>query len=238
MSRFYRKSGQTEAISVVMIMGIIIALVFVAYVWGIPLIEKRETMAEFESAKAFALNVHDKIVEIANSHTGSYRFDLNGKNVKLIPLGKTGADFPENTLAIQFFVKQPLIAFEGAEDPALEGYIYLGAPSYSDTVRDVGTYGESSPGLISMKQERLGSTYTETIKMTFRPLITSGQPERAYKIALKNTDSANPTAVKEGHSQILISFKGIDVGKDITYGTPPNQKTVKGTVTNIEVEVV
>ncbi|MFC2143859.1 hypothetical protein ACFLQO_00650 [Candidatus Aenigmatarchaeota archaeon] len=50
-------SGQTQTLSLVLITGIVIAMIGMAYAWGMPLIQKRTTITEYSTAENFILEL-------------------------------------------------------------------------------------------------------------------------------------------------------------------------------------
>ncbi len=63
--------GQSEVITFVMLGGVVISLVGAAYMWGAPLTEKRSSMAEAESVRAFFEVLNKKITDMSQTCTGS-----------------------------------------------------------------------------------------------------------------------------------------------------------------------
>ncbi len=59
--------GQQEALSVVLISGILIGVVGSVYFWGIPLIQKNKDVSLLESSEAFMRQLDIKIKSIANN---------------------------------------------------------------------------------------------------------------------------------------------------------------------------
>ena len=63
-------------VSTVVIAGIIISLLGASYLWAIPMIEKRVTINDYNLVEGFMLDLNEKIVEIANSGSGTSRIDI------------------------------------------------------------------------------------------------------------------------------------------------------------------
>ena len=83
--------GQTEAISMVLVSGIVISLVGAAYFWGMPMIDKRSAATEFTSAANMMDSINEKIISIASSGGGSVELDLS-KPLTLVPYGAMGVE--------------------------------------------------------------------------------------------------------------------------------------------------
>ncbi len=63
--------GQSEVVTFVMLGTVVVTLVGAAYMWGAPLTEKRSSLAESESIRAFFDVLNSKILQIAQTCTGS-----------------------------------------------------------------------------------------------------------------------------------------------------------------------
>jgi hypothetical protein len=99
--------GQTQAVTTVLITGVILASVVSAYVWGVPLIEKREGQAEVQSLESSMMRVEETIDSVAESGQGTSRdveLDLDRGNIKVnstenfiqISTTASGASYPQN----------------------------------------------------------------------------------------------------------------------------------------------
>ncbi len=64
---FRWSKGQQEALSAVLISGILIGVVGSVYFWGIPLIQKNKDIALLESSEAFMRQLDEKIKSVANN---------------------------------------------------------------------------------------------------------------------------------------------------------------------------
>jgi len=184
--------AQMSVISVVLISGIVIALVGAAYMWGVPLIEKRSVMAEFQTAKSFVFNLNERMVDIANSGAGRESMDIPNGLVRVIPENSNDPD--NNSIILEFGVNQPMVFNQTP--------VYLGGATFEDVINEVGTYGISSPGVISMTSVKDPLGYIMKIKLHFRELDTKTVPQRGYKIVLDTPTSA----IETGTSTITVSF--------------------------------
>lgn len=62
--------GQTQAVTAVMMTGIIVAGVVSVYVWGVPLVEKRQERAELESLESTIFEVENAIDRVSSNGKG------------------------------------------------------------------------------------------------------------------------------------------------------------------------
>ena len=100
--------GQTQAVTAVLTTGVIVGAVASAYVWGIPLIEKRQGQAEINSLESSVLEVESAIDSVSDSGEGSresvelglqngaVRVNATGNYIEITAYA-SGAQYPVNT---------------------------------------------------------------------------------------------------------------------------------------------
>lgn len=179
--------GQTNAISIILVTGIVVGLVGTAYFWGLPLIEKRSTITKFTTAETFAKKLNEKIIDIANSDSGHKTLDIPFGAIKVVPYSP-GEE--SNYILFEFEVSQPLVLNSSI--------VYLEEATFEDVTSEVGVFGISSPSVLSMESEPFGDEFKIKIKIQYRELDSS-DPRKGYKIVL---DSIKKT----GNSKITISY--------------------------------
>jgi len=173
------RKGQVEMISVVLISGIIISLVGFAYMFGMPLIEKRSTITQYGSAVKFMEDLDKKIVEMARSCTTQ-----KGCDEKLTaPLsGQIRVDQKANSITYEFPVSQPLLT----KDVIMLNTINPG---------EFTPYGET-PGKLTMEGYSVpGAGYRLKFVLHYRELYNEEQ-KKSYKISLapESPQAANGTS--------------------------------------------
>lgn len=175
MSRKARKA-QVQTITLVLIGGIIISLVGIAYTWGKPMIDKRSVMSQFTSGRKFMEDLNGKIVDIA----GTCSFEGGcGETLKLPFPGALSIDEGNNSITYELMVSEPLLTDE-------EILINTGNPG--EHVH----YGET-PGVISLKGDREGSgLYTLRYELHYREL-SRHDPARGYVIELAKDGTGKGT---------------------------------------------
>jgi len=220
-------SGQVQSISLVIVSGIVIALVGVAYFWGMPLIEKRTTVTEVKSAKSFISELNEKLTELVKTGAGRAEIDVPNKLIRLVPADST--DPENNSIIMEFVVDQPMIYPNTT--------VYLkdfgcekekdGPTFIKEFTTCVGLYGTNSPDIISLKEiADVEGKFIMKIKLHYRELDTE---ERGYKIQLcpAKTDCETP---QTGKSKIRLSFnKNI-----ILPNAAANGKDLVATYINVE----
>jgi len=184
---FPSKKAQSEAITLVLVAGIVIGLVGLAYSWGKPLIDKRSVLTDYTTAVQFMKELDKKIVEIAGScsSAGSCEYSLN------IPKGIISFDDTSNSIVYILTTNQPLVT---------KDTLLLNTADNNT----VSKYGET-PGVISFKGENIGSgNYRLIFYLKYREL-DSNAPFKGYLIKLKGSEK------KDGTSKIIISYAGSQV---------------------------
>jgi len=181
------RKAQTEAITLVLISGIVIALVGFAYTWGRPMIDKRSTVSQFTSAVKFMEDLDKKIVGMA----GSCSFEGACEETLVLPVaGVIAIDEANNTIIYTVQVTQPLIT---------KGEVLFNTADNASVAR----YGET-PGVISLRGESQPGQqiiYNLVFSLRYREL-DSDEPWRGYKIQLLETQK------KSGNNKIIFSYSG------------------------------
>lgn len=205
------RKAQTQAITLVLISGIVISLVGIAYMWGKPMIEKRSVMTQFTSALRFVEDLDKKIADMA----GTCSFEGACEESFELPVpGLIRLYAANNTITYEFQVNQPLIT----KDEVLFNTINNGS---------VARYGET-PGVISLKGEELTTgTYSLRFSIRYREL-DSNEPPRSKGYIIKLIEFGTTS----GNNRIIISYGGSE--------TQPEQAYNKGdlVISKIKVKMI
>jgi len=186
------RKAQAEVVTIVLISGIVIALVGVAYMWGVPLISKRTAVTDFLSAEDFAVKLSDKIVDIANSGSGEATLTIPKGVIRVIDFDPDDLRNPDkNSLVLETVVSQPLL---------LGNSVVL----KTNVLGENATYGEAEPRIINLSSQSFGQEYKLIFKLHFRELDTRNQPLKGYLIALEE-------GTITGNSQVAVSYAGTEV---------------------------
>ena len=179
---------QVSPITIILVSGIVISLVGVTYMWGAPLIEKQSIKTRFSAGSSFIKSLDNAIVDIANS---------GGSTEMSIPFGLAVVE-PDgsqdgNSITFQFSSSQPLLSSNATT--------YLGDVSYEDIANEVGIFGKSRPGIISLSSHTTGQGVLVTMKLHYREL-DSTIPLNGYRISLSKSGRGS------GSSKITITSEG------------------------------
>lgn len=190
------RKAQSEAITLVLVTGIIIALVGSAYMWGKPMIDKRSIITQFTSAVRFMEDLDSKIVNMA----GTCSFEGACEESLTLPVaGSITLDEPGNALVYTFPISQSLMSGEGE--------VLFNTADNNTVAR----YGET-PGVISLRGENAGSgNYNLVFRLRYREL-DSQEPWRGYKIQLLKSGQ-----ITTGASRILLSYAGPQTQQGAAY---------------------
>jgi hypothetical protein len=187
-----KPKAQTEVITLVLISGIVIGLVGVAYMWGLPLISKRTAVTDFLAAEDFVVKLNDKIVDVANSGSGEATLTIPKGLIKVRPYNQTNFRDPDaNSLILEVVINQPLI---------LGNSVVL----KTNVLGENATYGEAEPRIINLSSQSYGSDYKLIFSLHFRELDTRNEPLKGYLIAVQQ-------GTVTGTSRVVISYAGTEV---------------------------
>lgn len=182
---------QSNVISLIIIAGMIIALVGAAYVWAVPLIEKRATVTDYEIVERFMLDLDQEIVKIANTGSGVSTIDIPRGVLTLQPHDISSP--VKNTLTLDFYVSQPIIT-EGGSLPVRTGVIDY-----------IGEYGKSEPRILMLNRHSDADSVHLNMTMFYREM-RSNVP-KGYVIALcPITDFISCESPITGGSSIRLSY--------------------------------
>jgi len=190
-SVFYK--AQVSVITIIVIAGIGTALAATAYMWGMPLIEKRATVTDYSASVEFLDRLESKIVSVANSLYGEESIDIPNGLITVVPYDAGTEENPNpdnNSIILEFNEPQPMM---------LNGEIYLD----TEFLGDVAAYGQAEPRVITLSVERLETRINKfTFRMRFRELDTETVPKKGYQIML-----TTPTGlIMTGINKLSISF--------------------------------
>lgn len=177
---FMRSKGQADILSAVIIVIIALSLVSTAYMWGIPLIEKRQHTALVErAAKYFDRNNVNSLaskIEYIAKYGGETTFSLDIDGTWfLCPYDEISPH--NNSIQFTFFSKVSNIAEDYGWIPNT-----CGSPP--------GELGIDDPSIVCARADTTGTGYSITYKIWFRELDES--PEKGYKIVLVPRNEEGP----------------------------------------------
>jgi len=194
--------GQTQAVTAVMITGVVIGAVASAYVWGVPLVEKRQSQSDLQQVESKAVSLRDSIRSVSQSGSGSSEeVDLSLGN------GRVEVDPRRNYIEFTSFAENapyPVGSWRLLRGQSRQG-LSFGAGEF-------GLQGENTPGVVAVQRES-DSNSVVTYRIEFRNLKTttpSGPILRQVDIQSSGAESAS------GDVTVQMTNKGTqtDAGSD------------------------
>lgn len=152
----------------VLIAGIVLALAGTAYFWGKPLMEKRSTITDVNTAKSFILELDRQITEV--SRNGGEK----SLNIPAIAGASFHVDEAGNGIIFRFLSSQALM-------DTGQGSVALPVETYDDD--PVGNYGDSPRRIYLQGEPAENEQFLLTLNMTYRQL-NADNPPRGYIIKL------------------------------------------------------
>lgn len=183
------RKAQVQAITMVLMAGVVISLVGVAWMWGKPMIEKRSTVTDVATAEEFVLEVDKQIVDVARSG-GSKSVRIPSMSGAAIKVNAT--DMPEfaNEIVYQFTANQAFLDADGGSIP-VETYD-------EDTV---GQYG-GSPRIIKLYGYLMqNNLYMMSLSLKYR-MLEDLNTNRGYRILINDGGRVSNMAP----NQITVTF--------------------------------
>ena len=190
------KKAQVQAISMVLMAGIVLSLVGVAYFWGKPLIDKRVTVTDVSTAESFMLELDRQIVDVARSG-GSKSVNIPG-----IAGASLNANQSGNEILFRFITTQAMLGMgEGSMSVPVETY----------DMEPVGQYG-GSPRIITLEGEPVDNNqYLMTLRLKYRELDA---PDKGYKITITDGGSLAGNNAQSRVSANFVNTTTIQLGAD------------------------
>ncbi len=174
--------GQQQAVSAVLITGILIGVVASVYFWGVPIIQKSQERHTLQTAEDLMVGMNSKIKTIANS---------GGKDSIAIDVPAI-VRFDGRILSLTMKTKGTIYS-SGA---------WLSLTRSGCDASMPGLWGSDPPEVLCVKSEPLGAvSYETTFSLSYRELQ---QPEKSYKIELSGSVQSGGS----GH-KLLVEKTGV-----------------------------
>ncbi|MFB6213597.1 MAG: hypothetical protein ABEJ07_03490 [Candidatus Nanohaloarchaea archaeon] len=199
--------GQTQALTAVLITAVTIGTVATAYVWGTPLLEKRQSKAQLDSLENDILNLRDEIVSVSRGGQGTtseIQLQMDGR-LEVFP----GKDYIEvNTQA------------QAPPYPAGTWTLIKGKNRQNLTIGtgSYGVLGSDLPGVVAVRAASGPGSSSITYRIEFRNLYAD-TPSGARLRKIDLTSVGRKTAT--GDTTLLISNEGA-VTDRVEVGTGEN----------------
>lgn len=197
--------GQTPAVTAVLITSVIVGSVATAYIWGTPLLEKRQGQADLQQVENNVIQLHDKIMQVSNSGSGTTeQIEFSSQSDTELRI-----DGEENYIDITTQAMQspyPRDSWTLIEGKSLQNL------SFSET-GDYGIQAEDTPGVVAVRPTGPTENTVLRYRIEFRNILADTPTgERLQKIDI---EPRGQTRTVED-ATLLISNQGTeaDAGND------------------------
>jgi len=192
--------GQTQAVTAVMITGIMIGTIAAVYVWGTPLLEKRESQAELDQMENSVLGLKNSIQSISNSGEGAGAEREITVNNGEVSINETG-NFIEVTTSAEASA-YPEGSWTLLESSNLQGLSFASG--------DYGVKGREPPGVVAAQGDTTGSG-TVTYRIEFRRILDDGSGSPVIELVDLESAGANRAT---GDTTVSLRNQGPQVDED------------------------
>ncbi len=176
--------GQSEAISVILISGILIGVVGSVYFWGLPLIQKSKDASTLTNTESFMRNLDSKIKFIANSA---------GRDQLLVNVPGSLSFDPQTDIVSLVVNTQGTIYATDAEIPLARN---------PTCTASAGVFALNDPDTLCVKSVKLTDKNYKTTYSLWYLSLNNTELVRTYKIDLQST-SANTTLGSQGDTLVI-----------------------------------
>jgi hypothetical protein len=215
--------GQIGAVTVVLLTGITVGVASVVYVWGEPILDKRESGNELDNVESLVLDVRDEIQRIDQAGEGA-----TGE----IPLQVDTEDYSVNLVRLNATNDYIDIVVEGGEFPYPEGsWTLLDGENMRNLSISGGDYvlkGEDKGGVVLVQTSSQVATY----RVEFRNLYAENE-----EVPLEKIDLVERGSTVTGSGSIYLSNQGSTVNSGIDGLTVSSGQTLDRELTQIQVEM-
>jgi hypothetical protein len=196
--------GQTQAVTAVMLTGVIVGAVGTVYVWGTPILEKRQSQSQVTAVEEGAFDLYEEIQSVSESGSGvtsTVRLDVNGQ-----------ITLDEKNDYIELTTQADQSPYPGWTWTLIEG------TSIQNTTIGAGDYairGSNNPGVIAVQSSGGEGSSEITYRVEFRNLYSSDAETPLSKIDLV-ADGERRAA---GQTEVVLSNQGTEVDRDMQIST-------------------
>jgi hypothetical protein len=217
--------GQTPPVTAVLITSLIVGSVATAYVWGTPLLEKRQGQADLQNVENNVVQIHDRILEVSNSGSGTTkRVDFSSSS---------GAELRINEE--QDYIS---ITTEAEQSPYPRGsWNLIRGKSLQNLSFGNGDYGieqDDLPGVLAVRPSSSAGTTVLRYQIEFRNILAdSPTGQRLQKIDLRSSGQTRGL----DDATLLISNQGTELDAGNQRVEVSSGEKLERTRTVIEVDI-
>ncbi len=198
--------GQTQAVTAVMITGIMIGTIAAVYVWGTPLLEKRESQAALGQVESDVLSLKDSVDSVSRSGEGS------GSDSSIrISEGEVEVNEDENYIQVTTFSgasSYPTGTWRIIEGNSLQG-LSIGTGYY-------GISGQDSDGVVAARSDESGGDDRIRFRVEFRDMLDDSEAHLVDLQSVGSPTSSGETTVnlRNRGTESDTGSEGLEIGTD------------------------
>ncbi len=215
--------GQIGAVTVVLLTGITVGVASVVYVWGEPILDKRESGNELDNVESMVLDIRDEVQRVDQAGEGSSAE---------VPL-ETGTDnYNVNLVSLNASNDYIDIVVEGEEFPYPEGsWTLLDGQNLRNLSISGGDYvieGEDKEGVVLVRKSSGIATY----RVEFRNIYSENE-----QVPLKKIDLIERGSTVTGSGSIYLRNSGNTINSGSNGLTISTGETIDRELTEMQVEM-
>lgn len=200
--------GQTQAVTATLITTVIIGSVATAYIWGVPLLEKRQSQADLQNVEENILTTYDTVVSVSNGGSGTT------EQVTLSPPDTQSSNFQIEVDEQNDYIE---ITTGASNTPyPLDTWTLIRGKRLQNLTFGSGDYaltGEDQPGVVGVRPAGGPGAAVIAYRIEFRNMLTetaSGDELRKIDLQAQGQDRAN------GETTVVFTNQGTeqDTGDD------------------------
>ncbi len=218
-----RSKGQIGAVTVVLLTGLVVGGASVVYVWGEPLLDKRESGNQLDSVERLVLDIRDEIQRVDRAGQGA---------TAEIPLQIDSEDYNVNLARLNASNDYVEIVVEGGEFPYPEdSWTLLDGENMRNLSISGGDYvlkGEDKGGVVLVRTSSQIATY----RIEFRNLYSANQD-----VPLEKIDLIESGSTVTGAGSVYLNNQGNVVNSGSNGLTVSSGQTLDRELTEIQVEM-
>lgn len=192
--------GQAQAVTAVLITGVVVGSIATAYTWGVPLLEKQQAQSELETTEQNVEGLYDRIVDVSESGEGTTaRYDLS-EGISAEEM-RISVNPDRNYIDIRI----------GAESPPypMDTWTLLRGESMQNLSTGTGAYGlqgTNLPGAVAVRPVGQPDGALITYRVEFRNLLSETPSGR--ELSRVNLSVEGSTRAQGDATTLFISNEG------------------------------
>jgi hypothetical protein len=219
--------GQAQAVTAVMITGVVVGSIATAYSWGVPLLEKQQSQANIDRTEQNIIGLYEQIVEVSESGEGTTaRYNL-GEGVSAESMRISVA--PEKNYID--------VRIEGQNPPyPMDTWTLIRGSSSQNLSIGTGAYGiegTNIPGAVAVRPVGRPDGSLITYRVEFRNL--RAETPTGQQLSKINLSAADSTEAGESTSTIFLSNEGTSWERGSQAVTLPSGEKIPRQNTEISV---